>query len=31
MDFDSGEPNTIDFYAYQADQYGLVLGAGFHF
>ncbi len=31
INYASGVPTTPDFYAYKADQYGLVLGAGFHF
>ena len=31
INYESGVPTTPDFYAYKADQYGLVLGAGFHF
>jgi hypothetical protein len=29
--YEAGVPISRDFYAYKADQYGLVLGAGFHF
>ncbi len=31
INYASGVPTTLSFYAYKADQYGLVLGAGFHF
>lgn len=31
INYESGVPASPDFYAYKADQYGLVLGAGFHF
>lgn len=31
INYASGVFNTPGFYAYKADQYGLVLGAGFHF
>ena len=31
INYESGVPISPDFYAYKADQYGLVLGAGFHF
>jgi len=31
INFESGVPSTPDFYAYKADQYGLVLGVGLHF
>ena len=31
INYESGVPISPDFYAYKADQYGFVLGAGFHF
>jgi hypothetical protein len=30
INYDTGVPDTPSFYAYKADQYGLVLGIGFH-
>jgi hypothetical protein len=31
INYETGVPNTPSFYAYKADQYGIILGAGFHF